>query len=46
MKIPGTIKFVLFSTLAYKILSIKPVKKFLLGLLIAKGAKMLQRRLT
>ncbi len=45
MNIPGIVKFILVSALGYKLITFKPVKKLLVTYLVAKGAKMLSKKL-
>lgn len=45
MKLPTMIKFIIISAVVYQILSLKPVKKALLGFVISAGASYLRNKL-
>lgn len=45
MRLPGLLKFIIISAIIYQILTIKPVKKALLGFFISAVAGYLRKRL-
>jgi hypothetical protein len=45
MKMPGILKFILFSAIIYQILSFKPIKKLILGFVVTAAAAYVRRLL-
>lgn len=45
MKIPGIVKFILFSSILYAVLTLKPVRRAVLGFLISSAANILKKKL-
>ncbi len=43
MKLPGLVKFILFSAVIYQILTLKPVKKLVLGFLVTAAASYMKK---
>ncbi|MGK7395211.1 MAG: hypothetical protein ACNS62_11605 [Candidatus Cyclobacteriaceae bacterium M3_2C_046] len=46
MKLPGIIKFVLISGVIYKLVTFKPVRKFLIAYAVSFGADWIRKELT
>jgi hypothetical protein len=44
-RLKSTLKVVLISAVVYNIISTKPIKKFIIGLMVAQGTKMVKNKL-
>lgn len=45
MKIPGILKVAAVGYIGYKVMTLRPIKKVIIGIAIAKGMKVLEKKL-